>query len=99
MTALRDGNLCATIEEKLERAGFVDIQKKEFYVPTNTWPADEDARELGKYRNMHYNEITQASFVQIYLTILARSPEDAQEFLDSVRADVNNRRIHAYDTV
>ncbi|KAJ6032571.1 S-adenosyl-L-methionine-dependent methyltransferase [Penicillium herquei] len=86
------------IQETLERAGFVDIQRKMFYVPTNTWPMDEETSELGKFRNLHYMENIQGSMV-FFTQVISNTVEDAMSFTESVQAEVNNRRIHAYDVV
>ncbi|KAJ5710493.1 S-adenosyl-L-methionine-dependent methyltransferase [Penicillium malachiteum] len=86
------------IQESLERAGFLDIQRKMFYVPTNTWPMDQETSELGRFWNLHFMEAIQGS-IELFVKFGGLSQEDALSFTESVQAEVNNRRIHAYDVV
>ncbi|KAJ5738063.1 S-adenosyl-L-methionine-dependent methyltransferase [Penicillium malachiteum] len=86
------------IQDSLEHAGFLDIQQKMFYVPTNTWPMDQEISELGKFRNLHYMEAIQGS-IGFSMKVMKYNQDDALSFTESVQAEVNNRRIHAYDAV
>ncbi|KAJ5726632.1 S-adenosyl-L-methionine-dependent methyltransferase [Penicillium malachiteum] len=86
------------IQETLERAGFLDIQRNMFYVPTNTWPMDQETSELGEFRNLHYMEAIQGA-IGFLTNLIGYTEKDAESFTESVQAEVNNRRIHTYDVV
>ncbi|KAJ6031351.1 S-adenosyl-L-methionine-dependent methyltransferase [Penicillium herquei] len=81
--------------EELERAGFVDIEQKTFYVPTNTWPADKEMSELGKFRNAKLIDFLNRSIA----TYPGYSQGEAEGMIPPVQNELGNRRIHAYDVV
>jgi hypothetical protein len=83
-------------EERLKEAGFVNVTRKAFKWPTNTWPKDPKFKEIGLWTlaNIERNLETISSF--LLRQGLGMSQEEILVFIAEVRAEMRNLKVHAY---
>jgi hypothetical protein len=79
----------------MEDIGFVDVEEKILYWPTNTWPRDPHLKKLGLW---FQHDLTEGlnSTRAILTRGLGWSNEKVEVFLADVRKDIKNRNVHAY---
>ncbi|KAF7552037.1 hypothetical protein G7Z17_g4572 [Cylindrodendrum hubeiense] len=83
-------------EGRLKAQGFVNVQRIVFKWPTNTWPKDPKYKEIGLWTlaNIEGNlEIISSILLALGLKM---SREEIVVFLAEVRAEMRNRKVHAY---
>lgn len=79
----------------LERAGFVNVQRRVLHVPIGEWPRDRKLRVLGCLMR----EIMAGFMLAVATKPFAEADMDAAEvedLLNAAAAAMHNRRIHAY---
>nr|RBQ84080.1 hypothetical protein FVER53263_13267 [Fusarium verticillioides] len=83
-------------EKRLKEAGFVNVTRKAFKWPTNTWPKDPKFKEIGLWTlaNIERNLETISSF--LLRQGLGMSQEEILVFIAEVRAEMRNLKVHAY---
>ncbi|KAF5695369.1 methyltransferase [Fusarium denticulatum] len=83
-------------EKRLKEAGFVNVTRKAFKWPTNTWPRDPKFKEIGLWTlaNIERNLETISSF--LLKQGLGMSQEEIVVFIAEVRAEMRNLKVHAY---
>ncbi|KAK3991297.1 S-adenosyl-L-methionine-dependent methyltransferase [Cladorrhinum sp. PSN332] len=81
--------------ERLERLGFVNVQKKVYHMPLGEWARNQHLRVLGGCLREVFLD---------FLAVMAAKPfveagyerEEVEELVNDAKAAVNNRRFHAY---
>ncbi|CCT69519.1 related to methyltransferase [Fusarium fujikuroi IMI 58289] len=83
-------------EKRLKEAGFVNVTKKAFKWPTNTWPKDPKFKEIGLWTlaNIERNLETISSF--LLRQGLGMSQEEILVFIAEFRAEMRDLKVHAY---
>jgi ubiquinone/menaquinone biosynthesis C-methylase UbiE len=80
----------------MEEAGFKDVKKKDLKLPVGAWPADKALKELG-VMNLAALEMGLEGFGLFVLTnIMGWKYEEAQSFLQKVKAGLRNKSYHGY---
>ncbi|TAQ86438.1 hypothetical protein B7494_g5246 [Chlorociboria aeruginascens] len=79
----------------MEEVGFVNIRAFTYPWPFNTWPKDSKLKELGTWVQKDFLEGFPAA-MRLWMLAYDWSLEQAEEFMERVRADLRNRSIHAY---
>ncbi|KAF5614170.1 methyltransferase [Fusarium subglutinans] len=83
-------------KQQMIGAGFVNVTEVVYKWPTNRWPADPYYKELGFWCNHNIaGELSGLSMV-LFTKGLGWSPEEVEVFLAKVRAEMKDRRIHAW---
>ena len=83
-------------KERLEAAGFVDVQERSFKWPINTWPADKRMKQLGVWSRENTFALLEALALAPFTRFLGWSVDEVQVLLAKCRRDIKDTRIHAY---
>lgn len=80
----------------MEGVGFVDVQEKVYKWPTNSWPRDKRAKELGEWALLASLAGVDAMTLALFTRVLGWGQEETAVFSAQVRRDMRDRGIHAY---
>ncbi|KAH7176332.1 S-adenosyl-L-methionine-dependent methyltransferase [Dactylonectria macrodidyma] len=83
-------------KQKLEAAGFVDVQQEIHKVPIGAWPKDPKLKEVGMCQEIQQIKAVDSYTPAVFARILNWSDDELQVFIDEVRADLKNPKIHLY---
>ncbi|KAJ4136550.1 hypothetical protein NW768_004166 [Fusarium equiseti] len=83
-------------ERRMKEAGFINITKKTFKWPSNTWPKDPKYKEIGLWTlaNIERNLESISSF--LLRQGLGMTHEEIVIFIANVREEMRNTKVHAY---
>ncbi|KZF25587.1 S-adenosyl-L-methionine-dependent methyltransferase [Xylona heveae TC161] len=84
------------LKQWMEEAGFVDVVDREYKLPSNPWPKDEEMKLLGRYQHAQYMDALQAFALGLLVDVLGWTREEMEVFLVDLRKDLSNRRFHAF---
>jgi len=93
------GRSCAVapnFKDMMEGVGFVDVQEKVYKWPTNSWPRDKRAKELGEWALLASLAGVDAMTLALFTRVLGWGLEETAVFSAQVRRDMRDRGIHAY---
>lgn len=79
----------------MEEVGFVNVEEKIFFWPTNTWPRDPHLKKLGFWYGKDFPELV-TSMKPPLMKGLGWTLEEVDAFLELVRKDIADRNVHAY---
>lgn len=82
--------------ERLKAAGFVNVERRLFKWPINTWPKDPKHKEVGLWTLANIEGNLEAISMALLTRGLGMTKEEVTVFLVGVRKDLRDRRIHAY---
>ncbi|WQF86004.1 Putative S-adenosyl-L-methionine-dependent methyltransferase superfamily [Colletotrichum destructivum] len=82
--------------EAMKDAGFVDITRKDFVWPLNSWPADPHLKELGDWHRANLDMGIEGLSMGLLTRVLDWTREEVLALCAGVRRDLRNRRMHAY---
>ena len=91
----RPWNNAPNYKRWMEDVGFEDVKEKIFEVPTNPWPRERRAKELGMWFNADLQEALGASRA-LFIKALGWPPDKVDAFLQEVKDDLMKREIRAY---
>lgn len=83
----------------LKEAGFVDIQEIVIRVPINSWPADPDQKEHGRWYQLVGIEGLEALSLGPLTRVQNWTAEQVKNLLGPVKRDIMNKNIHGYNNV
>jgi len=92
----RDLDVATRHRQRLIDAGFVNVVQREYKMPINTWPKDEQYKTIGAWCLENFLSGLEAMSLMLLTNVLGWSVEDVQLLLVGVRKDFKNRQIHAY---
>ncbi|RBR10776.1 uncharacterized protein FIESC28_09307 [Fusarium coffeatum] len=83
-------------ERRMKEAGFINVTKKTFKWPSNTWPKDPKYKEIGLWTlaNIERNLESISSF--LLRQGLGMTHEEIVVFIANVREEMRNTKVHAY---
>ncbi|KAF1918679.1 S-adenosyl-L-methionine-dependent methyltransferase [Ampelomyces quisqualis] len=84
------------VPDMMQRSGFVDVVATPVKWPINTWPKDKKFKELGKWVSENFNWGAESMCLALFTRALGWSIEEVQVFAAAMRADLKNRKLHAY---
>jgi hypothetical protein len=85
------------ITAQLIGAGFVDVKQEVFVVPFNSWPEQNEPREVGRWFNVAMTEGTLSSYAMKPLTKFSGWQKDRIfNLVNNAKSEVVARRHHAY---
>lgn len=79
----------------MEEAGFVDIEVREFKNPVGTWPKDKNAKEIGAYMQLAFEQDAEGT-VLFMATALGWTRDEVGVFLECFRREIRGGKVHAY---
>ncbi|KAI9691764.1 MAG: hypothetical protein M1822_007836 [Bathelium mastoideum] len=83
-------------KQRLEAAGYVDVQESVHKWPISAWPEDEHLKRLGIWSRENTMALLEALALAPLTRFLGWSVEEVQVLLAGCRKDVKNTNIHAY---
>ncbi|KAF4463794.1 demethylmenaquinone methyltransferase [Fusarium albosuccineum] len=83
-------------KDKLEKAGFVDVQQEIRKLPIGGWPKDAKLKEIGKLQGIQQIQAVESYTPRIFSTVLGWKEEEVQVYVSQVRKDLKNPAIHLY---
>ncbi|KAF4454073.1 hypothetical protein F53441_3358 [Fusarium austroafricanum] len=86
----------ANHEKRLKDQGFVNVTRKAFKWPINTWPKDPKHKEVGLWTLANIERNLEAISGFLLRQGLGMSQEEILMFLSEVRAEMRNLKVHAY---
>lgn len=82
--------------ELLRRQGFVNVERKDFKWPSNTWPRHPRHKEVGLWTLANISGNLDSISNALFSYGLGMTQDEIDAFLVGVRRDLKDRRIHAY---
>ena len=92
-------DVAENLKRWIEEAGFVDVEERLYKLPMNTWPKDEEFKELGRYQYAQYMDALKPFALGLLVEVLGWTLEETEVFLMELRKDIANRRYHGYNLV
>ncbi|KAI5464366.1 S-adenosyl-L-methionine-dependent methyltransferase [Mariannaea sp. PMI_226] len=83
-------------KEKMEAAGFVDVQQEIRKIPIGAWPKDPKLKELGKFQSIQQIQAVESYTPAVFARVLGWSAEEIQVLIAKVRRDLTDPAIHIY---
>lgn len=83
-------------KQQLIAAGFTDVTQVALVWPTNTWPKNKMLKTIGLWVTDNMSKAVEALTLHLFTNVLGWSVEETQNLCEEVKADLQNRRIHAY---
>jgi hypothetical protein len=80
----------------LRAAGFVNVREVVYKWPVNPWPRAQKEKMLGLWEAQNFLDGLGAFTLATHTRVLGWSAAETEVLMASVRADIKNRKIHAY---
>ncbi|KAK4191993.1 S-adenosyl-L-methionine-dependent methyltransferase [Podospora australis] len=90
-----DLSILENLPERLQRMGFINVERKVFHMPLGEWPRDKYLRMLGGYFREVFLDFV-AAMAQRPLVEAGLDRAEIEELVTATKNAVANRRIHAY---
>lgn len=84
------------LQRQMVGAGFADVTEDVFVWPTNTWPKDEQLKEIGCWNLRNCLDGVQGFSLALLTRGLGWTKEEVDVLVAKVAADLQDRSIHAY---
>jgi ubiquinone/menaquinone biosynthesis C-methylase UbiE len=82
--------------QRLEKAGFEDVQQHVFKIPSSPWPKDPRLKRIGAFELANFLEGAEALIMRGFTTVLGGSREEALVLAAKARKEVKNPKMHSY---
>ncbi|KAH6885407.1 S-adenosyl-L-methionine-dependent methyltransferase [Thelonectria olida] len=83
-------------KDKLQAAGFVDVQQEIRKIPIGAWPKDPEMKEIGRYQSIQELQVVDSYTPAVFSRVLGWSNEEIQVFIAKVKNDMKDPSIHLY---
>ncbi|CZS95211.1 related to TAM domain methyltransferase [Rhynchosporium agropyri] len=83
----------------MERAGFVNVQRKTVKWPIGPWAANRKMKEIGAYNRLGWDEGINGWAMFLLTKYLGWRSEEVEAMCAHIRRDLRNKHIHAYQDV
>ncbi|KAI2471350.1 hypothetical protein F4781DRAFT_121515 [Annulohypoxylon bovei var. microspora] len=83
----------------LERLGYVDVKQISKRIPFNSWPSDENEKEIGQWFNLWVTQGLHALSVAPLTRMNGYDPEQVQNLIAKVRKEICSRGLRTYCTM
>lgn len=83
----------------MREIGFEDVKEYRIHVPVNPWARGEKNKVLGAMSQQNLVGGVEGMSTALFTRALGWTPEKVTELLTDVRANIADRRIHAYGVV
>ena len=85
-----------TLRSLAAKAGFDNLTEEQFLWPSNPWPKDGRLKELGAFNKINITAGIEGVMLGVGTRGLGWTPEDIATLAEAARADIENKKIHAY---
>ncbi|KAK5989462.1 Methyltransferase pytC [Cladobotryum mycophilum] len=92
----RHADSAVLYRQQMVDAGFINVTEVVYKWPTNQWPADDHYKELGFWCLHNVAGELSGLSMALFTRSLGWTVEQVEVFLTSVRAEMKDRRIHAW---
>ncbi|KAM3076594.1 hypothetical protein ACMFMG_007400 [Clarireedia jacksonii] len=92
----RDLNSCLKYKTQMQNRGFTNVTETIYSWPSNKWPKDPKAKELGMWNLENLSGGASGLSMAIFTRLLGWTVEELEVFLVDVRKDMRNTKIHSY---
>jgi hypothetical protein len=89
-------NTSGSYARLLEEAGFVDVTEQHFQWPMNRWPKGDHMKTLGSYWQEDLLRGAEAMSLAALTRYGGMSKAEADQLIAEAKADIPDKRIHAY---
>lgn len=89
-------NLAWKYKEMMEAAGFVNVSMNYFKWPSNLWPREKKFKEMGRWNHANIDSGLEGLVLAYFTRGLGMSKEEAMTMCAAARAELKDRKIHAY---
>ena len=86
----------SNVPKMMREAGYADVTATPIKWPINTWPRDPKHKELGRWAMENFVWGCESMSLALFTRVLGWSADEVRVFMAQVRADLRNRRYHAY---
>ena len=84
------------VQQMMKDAGFIDVVALPKKWPTNTWPKDSHHKEIGLWALENFRWGCESMSLALFTRALGWTADEVKVFMALVRADLKNRKYHAY---
>lgn len=81
--------------ERMRKQGFVNVSEQPLKIPLGVWAKGEAEKKIGSMAQKDLEEGLEAISMKL-LILMGYEEEECKRFLDDVRLDVKNNKIHKY---
>lgn len=89
------GITCEKLKEEMEKAGFINVQAREFKLPFAPWSDDPQLKEVGLLMAFMMEDISGVSMAA-FTRGLGWEQAEVEVFLTQVRKEWKNKNVHGY---
>lgn len=83
-------------KEWLIEIGFEDVHEARYKWPVGSWPKDPKLKQMGKLTMINFLTGIEGFTTRLWTSVLGMPIDDVMDYLDLVREDIHNPRIHSY---
>jgi hypothetical protein len=91
-----------TMKEKIEKAGFVDVQEKLYKIPVGSWPKDKVLKDAGRVNMEHWKSGLEGWAMWLLTKYGAPKPWSAEEvlaYVAKIKNELMDPKMHIYQYV
>lgn len=92
----RDSTAATHYKEWMQALGFRNVVEVVYKWPQNPWPKDQKLREVGQWNLINLFEGIEGISARLLESIYGMKEEEVAHFLEEVKRDAKNPKIHAY---
>lgn len=82
--------------QRMQDAGFIEVQTRMFMWPSNSWPKDPFMKELGRWNQINILDGLEGFCLALLTRGLGWKKEEVDILVARVSRDLKDRKIHAY---
>ncbi|KAJ5690522.1 hypothetical protein N7462_004914 [Penicillium macrosclerotiorum] len=89
-------NVAPVVSQWMREQGFVNVSDDIYKCPVGGWAKNQRLKEIGRVGRITILEVVEPYTLALFTRILGFSFQDAQEYMDKVRAELVSSRFHLY---
>lgn len=86
----------SNVAQMMKQAGFEDVVALPIKWPINTWPKDKQNKVVGLWARENFTWGCESMSLALFTRALGWAADEVAVFMAQVRADLKNRKYHAY---
>lgn len=87
---------CSKYKQWMTEIGFEDVHEHMFKWPVGVWPKDKALKKMGKLTMVNFLVGIEGFTMRLWTSALGMQVDEVHEYLDKVRQDIQNPKIHSY---
>lgn len=87
---------CARYKQWMTEIGLEDVQEHMFKWPVGTWPKDKELKRMGKLTMINFLVGIDGFTMRLWTSAFGMQVDEVNEYLEKVKQDIQNTRIHSY---